>query len=38
LPGHRGCVNDVQFSPNEPIIASCSNDRTIFLGELQLDD
>jgi Prp8 binding protein len=37
LPGHRGCVNDVQFSPieSECIIASASNDRTIFLGELE---
>jgi Prp8 binding protein len=39
LPGHRGCVNDVQFSPveSECIVASASNDRTIFLGELQRD-
>lgn len=39
LPGHRGCVNDVQFNPveSECIIASASNDRTIFLGELERD-
>ncbi|KAN0075072.1 WD40-repeat-containing domain protein [Elaphomyces granulatus] len=35
LPGHKGAVNDVRFSPNEePIIISGSSDRTIMLGEL----
>eukprot|EP00878_Enallax_costatus_P014546 GHUV01015217.1.p2 GENE.GHUV01015217.1~~GHUV01015217.1.p2 ORF type:complete len:180 (+),score=33.93 GHUV01015217.1:1638-2177(+) len=34
LPGHKGSVNEVVFHPKEPILASCSNDRTIFLGEL----
>jgi Prp8 binding protein len=34
LPGHKGGVNEVVFHPKEPIIASASNDRTIFLGEL----
>jgi len=34
LPGHSGCVNDVDFHPTEPIIASCSNDKCIFVGEL----
>jgi len=34
LPGHKGTVNEVVYHPNEPIIASCSNDKTIFLGEL----
>lgn len=34
LPGHRGSVNDVQFHPKEPVVASASSDRTIFLGEL----
>ena len=34
LPGHRGSVNDVSFSPIEPIIASASTDRKIILGEL----
>lgn len=38
LPGHRGCVNDVQFSPVDNVIASCSNDRTIYLGELEAAD
>ncbi|XP_014252579.1 U5 small nuclear ribonucleoprotein 40 kDa protein-like [Cimex lectularius] len=35
LPGHNGSVNDVQFHPNEPIIASGSSDKTIYLGELE---
>jgi Prp8 binding protein len=34
LPGHAGAVNDVVFHPLEPVIASASSDRTIFLGEL----
>ncbi|KKK19839.1 putative U5 snRNP complex subunit [Aspergillus rambellii] len=35
LPGHKGTVNDVRFSPNnEPIIVSGSSDRTLMLGEL----
>ncbi|KGO39206.1 hypothetical protein PEX1_093190 [Penicillium expansum] len=35
LPGHKGTVNDVRFSPNdEPIIVSCSSDRNLVLGEL----
>ncbi|KAJ6147374.1 U5 snRNP complex subunit [Penicillium chrysogenum] len=35
LPGHKGTVNDVRFSPNdEPIIVSCSSDRNLILGEL----
>lgn len=34
LPGHKGCVNEVAFHPNEPIIASCSSDKQIILGEL----
>lgn len=36
LPGHKGSVNEVVFHPEleEPIIASCSSDRTIFLGEI----
>jgi len=37
LPGHMGSINDVQFypNPNEPIIASCSSDKAIYLGEIQ---
>ena len=35
LPGHKGTVNDVQFSPgDEPIIVSCSSDWNLLLGEL----
>ncbi|KAF7727798.1 hypothetical protein EC973_007029 [Apophysomyces ossiformis] len=35
LPGHRGCVNDVDWHPKEPIIMSCSTDKTLFLGEVK---
>lgn len=35
LPGHKGVVNDVRFSPTEEsVIVSGSTDRTLFLGEL----
>ncbi|KAK5088998.1 hypothetical protein LTR05_003222 [Lithohypha guttulata] len=35
LPGHKGTVNDVRFSPSEePIIVSGSTDRSLLLGEL----
>jgi len=34
LPGHSGSVNEVDFHPSEPIIASCSSDKSIFLGEI----
>jgi WD40 repeat protein len=34
LPGHSGSVNQVIFHPKEPIIASASSDRNIFMGEL----
>ena len=34
LPGHKGSVNEIAFHPREPIIASCSSDKTIILGEL----
>lgn len=34
LAGHRGTVNGVSFSPVEPILASCSSDGTIIVGEL----
>eukprot|EP01083_Nonionella_stella_P090834 253825_1 len=36
LPGHEGSVNEVDFHPTEPIIASCSNDKKIYLGEIAL--
>ena len=32
-PG-QGSVNEVAFSPKEPIVASCSTDKTIYLGEI----
>lgn len=35
LPGHKDAVNEVAFHPNQPIIASASSDRTVFLGELE---
>jgi len=34
LPGHAGSVNEVVFHPQEPIIASASSDRNIYLGEM----
>ena len=34
LPGHRGCVNDVHFSPTDSIIVSGSSDRSLLLGQL----
>lgn len=34
LPGHLGSINEVVFHPQQPIIASCSNDKTIFIGEI----
>ncbi|GAB65166.1 U5 snRNP-specific 40 kDa protein [Plasmodium cynomolgi strain B] len=34
LPGHTSTINDVAFHPYEEIVASCSSDKTIFLGEL----
>ena len=35
LPGHKGTVNSCIFHPEERIIASCSSDSTIYLGELE---
>jgi Prp8 binding protein len=37
LPGHRASVSQVDFHPSEPIIASCSADKQIFLGEIATD-
>ena len=34
LPGHMGSVNEVCFHPSQAIIASCSTDKNIWLGEL----
>lgn len=36
LPGHAGSVNEVHFHPDEPIILSCSSDKQIFLGEIEV--
>jgi len=36
LPGHSGSINEVAFHPVEPIVASASSDKTIYLGELAL--
>jgi len=36
LPGHHGSVNQVVFHPKEPIILSCSSDKSLFLGEIEL--
>ncbi|KAF8819855.1 U5 snRNP-specific protein [Cardiosporidium cionae] len=38
LPGHNGSVNEVCFHPYEPIVASCSSDKTIYMGELETMD
>lgn len=35
LPGHSGTVNEVDFHPTQPIIASCGNDKQIFVGEIK---
>lgn len=35
LPGHKGGVNEVDFHPTQPIVASCSSDKTVFLGEIE---
>jgi Prp8 binding protein len=34
LPGHRSSVNEVVFSPKEPLVLSCSSDKQIYLGEI----
>jgi Prp8 binding protein len=36
LPGHQGCVNEVDWAKN--VIVSCSNDRTLFVGELNTSE
>uniref|UniRef100_A0A7S3LM15 Anaphase-promoting complex subunit 4 WD40 domain-containing protein n=1 Tax=Aplanochytrium stocchinoi TaxID=215587 RepID=A0A7S3LM15_9STRA len=35
LPGHKGPVREVVFHPNQPILGSCSSDRTILIGEIE---
>ena len=34
LPGHSGSVNEVAFHPKEPVVASASSDKTLYVGEL----
>lgn len=34
LPGHGGSVNEAVFHPSEPIVASASSDKTVYMGEL----
>ncbi|XP_074656464.1 U5 small nuclear ribonucleoprotein 40 kDa protein-like [Tubulanus polymorphus] len=34
LPGHAGSVNETDFHPFEPIIASVSSDKKIYFGEI----
>ncbi|KAI8929012.1 WD40-repeat-containing domain protein [Entophlyctis helioformis] len=36
LPGHKGCVNDVDWAST--LLASASNDKTVFLGELNTSE
>ena len=36
LPGHHGSVNEAAFHPHQPIVASASSDKCIYLGELAL--
>lgn len=35
LPGHNGCINETVFHPKEPVVASASSDKTIFMGEIE---
>lgn len=35
LPGHKGTVNEVVFHPKEPVIASCGQDKSVYLGEIE---
>ncbi|KAJ1722867.1 hypothetical protein LPJ53_002737 [Coemansia erecta] len=34
LPGHKGCVTQVDFHPHEPVVLSGSVDRSMFVGEI----
>lgn len=38
LPGHRGSVNEVVFSPIEPLVLSGSSDRQMYLGEINYEN
>jgi Prp8 binding protein len=35
LPGHKGCVTEVDWHPKEPVLLSSSTDKNIFLGEFR---
>lgn len=35
LPGHKSTINEIVFHPKEPIIASASSDKSIYLGEIE---
>lgn len=37
LSGHSGTVTEVDFHPKQPIVVSCSTDKKLFLGEVQLE-
>ncbi|OAF67971.1 U5 small nuclear ribonucleoprotein [Intoshia linei] len=36
LTGHKGAVNEADFHPKEPIIATVSTDKSILMGEINL--
>ncbi|EFP01456.1 hypothetical protein CRE_23928 [Caenorhabditis remanei] len=38
LPGHLGSVNSTALHPLQPILLSAGSDKTIYLGELDLED
>ncbi|CAI2302965.1 unnamed protein product [Caenorhabditis sp. 36 PRJEB53466] len=38
LPGHLGSVNCTDLHPTQQILLSAGSDKTVFLGELDLDD
>ncbi|KXS12333.1 WD40 repeat-like protein [Gonapodya prolifera JEL478] len=38
LPGHKGVVTEVGWHPKEPIVLSCSTDKTMYLGEVNPDE
>jgi WD40 repeat protein len=33
-----GCVTEVDWHPKEPVLVSCSNDKTLFLGEVNPEE
>ncbi|ODV90567.1 hypothetical protein CANCADRAFT_26852 [Tortispora caseinolytica NRRL Y-17796] len=35
LPGHRGVVHDVEFSPTEMVLATCSEDKCALVSEVR---